>query len=167
MNLNKIRLIALREYLYNIRRRSYLFTAFVIPIVSLGLSVLSSNFANGQFADTGTFQHVGVVDTAHIMEGISLPAPYQRIPTVDAAAVALKAGILDMYYVLPADYLTSGHINSFSRASVAPGLDAQFQKFVRQALVAKVSDLDHAPAYPGPAAQYRADPQIGQRSGLR
>ena len=37
MSLRKVSLIARREFLYNFRRRSFLFTAFVLPILVAAL----------------------------------------------------------------------------------------------------------------------------------
>lgn len=142
MSLHKIWLIAQREYLFNIRRRMFLFTTFILPIISIGLSALTSNFASQQIADPGSYQHIGVVDQTptHLMSAITLPAPYQLIDTLDNAAAQLKAGTLDLYYALPANYLTTGHIDSYSRASVPLGRDDDFAKYVRQALAGNVAD---------------------------
>src|SRR5579859_4999933 len=135
MSLHKIWLIAQRDYLFNIRRRIFLFATFVLPIVSIGLSSLSSEFASQQITDTGSYQRIGVVDLTptHLMSTITLPAPYQLIASGDAAA-QLKTGTLDLYYVVPADYLSTGHIDSYSRTSVPLGRDDDFAKYVRQAL---------------------------------
>ena len=51
MNFRKIWLIARREYMYNFRRRSYLFTAFVLPIITVGLFVLQQKMFMPPAAD--------------------------------------------------------------------------------------------------------------------
>ncbi len=140
MSLHKIWLIARREYLFNVRRRSYLFTVFVIPIISFGFSALSTGFANNQLDDQGNYKHVGVVDQANVLSAITLPVPFEKVASADQAAAALKAGTLDLYYVLPANYLSTGNIDSYSHASVAAGLDPAFQKLVREGLAAKLND---------------------------
>ncbi len=142
MSLYKIWLIARREYLYNIRRRSYLFTAFVVPILSIGLSLVASNFSFSQLDDTGSYKRVGIVDQANIMGVIKLPAPYEIIDTPEKAAAQLKDKTLDLYFLLPLNYLSTGTIESYSRASIAPGLDTQFGKLVRKALAAKAGKPD-------------------------
>lgn len=141
MNTHKIWLIARREYLFNIRRRMYLFTVFVLPIISIGLSVLTSSLANKQIADSGTFNHIGIVDQTptHLMSGLRLQPPYQLIDSA-SASTQLAAGIVDLYYVLPANYLSSGQISSYSRVSVPIGRDDDFTALVRQALVVGVPD---------------------------
>ncbi len=155
MSLHKIWLILQREYLYNIRRRSYLFTAIVIPIVSFALSGLASNFAVSQLDDVGNYQHIGVVDSARIMSGIKLPAPYVLLDSEPIAKAGLQNGQLDLYYVLPTDYVTSGHVDSYSRASLAPGLDGQFLKLVRQALATKVQNPALITRLQDPAPNYK------------
>jgi len=141
MSLNKIWLIAQREYLYNIRRRIFLFTTFVLPIISIGLSALASSFASQQIEDPGNYRRIGVVDqtATHLMSAVQLPAPYQLIAP-DEAAAQLKAGTLELYYVLPTDYLVTGHIDSYSRASVPVGRDDDFASYVQKALAGNVAD---------------------------
>lgn len=140
MNVHKLLLIARREYLYNIRRRAYLFTAFVIPVISIGFTLLASNVATSSLDDTGNYKRIGVVDQANLLSAVKLPAPYEIITSEAKAQAGLQDKSLDVYYVLPSDYLTTGQIESFSRESLAPGLDAQFGKLVRQSLAAKAGD---------------------------
>ena len=172
MSLHKIWLIAQREYLFNIRRRMFLFTTFILPMISIGLSTLTSSFATHQIEDPGSYQRIGVVDQtpSHLRRAVTLPAPYQLIDSLDNAAAQLKSGTLDLYYVLPADYLTKGAIDSYSRASVPPGRDDDFAKYVRQALAGNAADPAIIARLQDPikTLQFRkpGDPQIYDQSVL-
>jgi len=141
-SIGKAWLIGRREYWYNIRRRSLLFTVFVVPIFSFGLTALASSVSNQQVTDLGTYNQIGVVDQTptHLMSASPLPKPYTLIPTADQAAASLKSGGLDLYYVLPATYLSTGSLDSYSRSSVSVGRDADFQQVIRQELAAGGSD---------------------------
>lgn len=144
MNLHKIWLVARRELLYNIRRRSFLFTAFVVPVLSIGISVFAGTLSASQLDDIGDFKQIGIVDQAGILSDVSaasLPKPYQ-VMALDAAKSALTSGALQVYFVIPPDYLRDGQAQSFSTVSLPPGLGANFTKTVKKMLAAKTGSAD-------------------------
>jgi ABC-2 type transport system permease protein len=140
MNFQKIWLIARREYMVNVRRRSYLFTAFVIPILSIGFSLFASNFSTLALESTGDFPTVGIVDDAGLLKDITLSKPYVLTTKAEAEA-GIKAipPTFEVYYVLPADYLKTGQSLSYSIKSLPPGLDSDFNRVVRKALAGMVN----------------------------
>ena len=144
-NFGKVWLIARREYLYNIRRRAVLFTLFVVPIFSFALTGIASSTANQSATDKGSYTQIGVVDLTpnHLMNTVPLPAPYMLIDQTSAANT-LKTGSLDLYYLVPANYLTTGNLESYSRASIPVGRDDDFQQVIRQELAATSSHADPA-----------------------
>lgn len=141
MSLHKILLIARRDFLTNVRRRSYLFTAFVIPILSIGFSIFATTLSNSQLDSTGDFARVGIVDQVNILTGLTLKKPYEVL-TLAQAEADVKAGTLQVYFVLPPDYLAKKQALSFSTVSLPPGLDADFNKQLRAAFTAQTGSQD-------------------------
>src|SRR5438094_9524861 len=67
MNLRKIWLIARREYLYNFRRRSFLFTAFVLPLIMVVVMSLIFGFFEQNLEDVSAYKLIGIVDKARVV----------------------------------------------------------------------------------------------------
>lgn len=141
MNLHKIFLIARREYLYNVRRRSYLFTAFLVPILSIGLSLLATKISTSGLEDVGNFNRIGIVDQAGVFKTSQPPKPYELI-TLEQAQADITSGSLQVYFILPSDYLKTQKATSYSVATLPLGLNRDFGKVVRAALAADVGHAD-------------------------
>src|SRR5437868_14678369 len=103
MNLHKIWLIARREYLTNFRRRSFLVTAFVLPLISIGAMTLIFGFFTQNLEDVSDYHSIGIVDKAGIVadsSGGPLPKQFKIIPDEDTANAALKANTIQGYFVI-------------------------------------------------------------------
>ena len=148
MNLRKIWLIARREYLYNFRRRSFLFTAFIMPLVSIGITVFVISVVAQSQEDISAYKHVGIVDKANVFVDesgnpvIKLPAPFQLMPSDQAATTALKSKAIDAYYGIPVDFLHGGRIDTYHRPdlTISDGLQTRFDDLLTQALASRVGD---------------------------
>lgn len=79
MNLRKIWLIARREYLFNFRRRSYLFTAFALPLIIVVVMVLVIGLLTETMESTSSFKAVGIVDKAGVLSD-SAGVPTVKLP---------------------------------------------------------------------------------------
>jgi ABC-2 type transport system permease protein len=145
MNFTKVWLVARRELLYNIRRRSFLFTAFVIPVISIGISVFAGISSGAQLEDTGNFKRVGIVDQAGILTDVpraNVPPPYELLSLEQAQAdLTSPSSTLPVYYVLPPDYLRTGQARSFSNVSLPAGLNDDLTKTVKKLLAAKTGSV--------------------------
>lgn len=148
MNLRKTWLIAKREYLYNFRRRSFLMTAFVVPLITFaGLAIVFS-LLQGTLDDTSAYKAIGVVDQAHVLvdpsgaELTTLPAPFQLIMSVDEANAALRAKTLDGYYVLGDKFVNGGTVDVYNRPDLAlnEGLNTKFTEMVKKTLAAEIGN---------------------------
>jgi ABC-2 type transport system permease protein len=148
MNLRKVFLIAKREFLFNFRRRSFLFTAFGVPLITLGAMVIILTLFTQQLESTSGFKAIGIVDKANVLideagnPTITLPSLFRLVATEEQAAAALRSGAIDGYYVLPADYLRRARIDAYNRQSLAlnEGAEDALEKVVKTALAAKVGD---------------------------
>src|SRR6185295_1248166 len=78
VNLRKVWLIARRDFLFNFKRRSYLFTAFLLPILITVVMGFIFGILQGTLEDVGNFKHIGIVDKSGLIldkSGVPLLAP--------------------------------------------------------------------------------------------
>ena len=111
------------EILSTVVRRSFLFTAFGIPLVSALVFAAVSFFdrpapsgiasvVNPPGADS-QMSSEGYVDESGLIKIVPPAVPegaLKSFPDVAAARKALERGEIDTYYLIPADYLQSGEI---------------------------------------------------------
>jgi ABC-2 type transport system permease protein len=148
MNLRKIWLIARREYLFNFRRRSYLFTAFALPLIIVVVMVLIIGLLTETMENTSSFKAVGIVDKAGVLldsagvPTVKLPELFRLESSEEQASADLQSHAIDGYYVLPADYLRSGRIDVYNRANLAltEGVNSALTSTIKLALASRVGD---------------------------
>jgi ABC-2 type transport system permease protein len=120
--MRRIFLVMRHEIITTVTRKSFLFTAFGVPIIStlilFGVSLLNRNAPNvvsevlgpgGQ----GSAQKQGYVDLSGLIKEMPPSASgdaLQAFPTESAARQALSAGKIGAYYVISKDYLQTGDI---------------------------------------------------------
>ncbi|MBN2471415.1 MAG: ABC transporter permease [Anaerolineae bacterium] len=137
--MRKIWLIARREYLYNFRRRSFLFTAFGVPAFSFLMMFVIFNLLEGTFTETGQLGTVGYVDAAGVLaEAVERPEEFAAFPEAESAHAALLAGEIGAYFVLPEDFLQTGQVDAFAEENVPEGIQSQFTDFVEANLTLRV-----------------------------
>ncbi len=136
MNLHKIFLIASREFNTNIRRRMFLFTTFIVPLISIGISFGANVLVGSQFEDKGGYARVGIVDPTGILTGLTPPKPYE-IVSGNTAQDEQAAGRLPVYYVLPASFLQNGTAQTYSTASLPGGLNDDFFRTIKALIGSK------------------------------
>lgn len=130
--------IAIREYFYNIRKPSFLFTAFGTPAIIIGVWILVfAVFGNEPEREPVT--QVGMVDLAGIIspdlavEGMDFtPIPY---PDEASARQSLDAEQIQAYFVIPEDYRQFGTLPIYSYVD----LPNNFQSNIRRLIVTNVS----------------------------
>lgn len=102
--MRKIWLIARREYLYNFRRRSFLFTAFGVPLFSIGMMFLIFTLAENTFEATGQLGNIGYVDLSEervLADPTAQPEEYIAYASEGEARAAFDAGEIGAYFVIP------------------------------------------------------------------
>ena len=153
--MRKIRLITIHEIKTMITRPSFLFAAFGLPLIS-ALVMLVVTTINRESPDTlGTVfgpasqpaqQVEGYIDPGKLIKIVPpLPDNYslRAFPNEPSAQAALASGEINAYSIIPADYLSSGHI-TYVRPDFSP-LNAFIQSgIIRQALQVNLlnGDLD-------------------------
>jgi len=102
--MSKVWLIAQRQFRQEVGKRSFLLVLFSMPLfltLTIGLGYLNLRLEEGSTA-------LGYVDQAGLLVELAEPEKHQvdLVPfeTPEAARVALGAGEIEAYYVLPVDY---------------------------------------------------------------
>ncbi len=120
--MKKTLLVLRNEIITAVTRKSFLFTAFGLPLIAvlifLGASVLKGNALGALGALTGAsgkseLQVEGYVDHSGLIKAIPEDIPAGILvayPDEASAHQALNNGEIAAYYVIPADYIESGNL---------------------------------------------------------
>ncbi|MBI5958418.1 MAG: ABC transporter permease, partial [Chloroflexi bacterium] len=144
----KVWLVLRREYLFNFKRPSFLFTAFGVPALSLGAMFFIFQFVIDREQNLDKWEHIGYVDRAGITtaEGPN-PDDYVLISageTPDAQEESGKQqlldGTLDAYFVIPEYYTLSGQINLYARKNTPEVLKEEISDFMRGQIASLAPD---------------------------
>ena len=133
--MNKAVFVFLHEFRTNFRRRSYLITTFVIPLIVAGAVYVVTNLAGGALEAGGGVEGVlegiagsesaaatDVVGLIDLSGMFTAPAPTSRqagriiVYTDEAEAqAALDAGDVRAYYVVGPNYLADGTVTRYAK----------------------------------------------------
>jgi ABC-2 type transport system permease protein len=122
--MERILVVALREFRQRVRSRGFLFSAIGTPLILIavwfGTGLLSPS-APEQPADLGQIptpgETIGYVDQADLIHTIPAPVPadaYRAYPDTAAADQALASGEIGAYYIIPANYRDTGDVQRVS-----------------------------------------------------
>jgi ABC-2 type transport system permease protein len=123
--MNKVFVIAKREFQERVRSRAFLFTAIGTPLILIAIWFFTGGRDVGtQAPDLGGLSElssdkgkVGYVDRADLIEEIPAPiqpGQYQSYPDQAAADEALAQGDIEAYFLIPVDYRETGEVQRFS-----------------------------------------------------
>ncbi len=133
MNWNKIWLVMRYEYIYNFKRKSFLFTAIVLPVIIVGAIYLVARLAINFETNLDDYKRVGYVDHADILP--TMPderfSRYQPYASEEEARAAFDADEIGAYFVLPARYMRGTEpIQFFAEDDMPEALREDFGEFV-------------------------------------
>jgi len=122
MSINKIAIIARHEYVVNIRRIGFILVTLLIPALGL-LGLFIGAFFAGQASSLLRTQFTPQVRIAGIVDESKLftPIPAQfanrftEFPDQETARAALLSDRIGSFVVIPADYLATGKITSYTQ----------------------------------------------------
>jgi ABC-2 type transport system permease protein len=125
--MNKIALVARREYFFNLRRRSFLFAVFGVPLFTfviwaiIFLVVSDSEQNLKELGTVGYVDHAGIVSNPVIpQDKPELAVRYIAYETEAEARTALDNQTIGAYFVLPETYLKFGEVKTYSYSGI-PG----------------------------------------------
>lgn len=138
--MRKTLIVARHELLSNLMRRSFLVATFGVPVLAIGLMLLITSIVV-QYAVDKDLGSIGFADESGLFanastDGTSLVA----YPTEADAQTAFEAGELGAYFIIPADYLTSGQIALFTRAGMPENVQDQIDRFLAMHLSAGIDE---------------------------
>ena len=113
--MRKLWLVIKREFLFNLKQKSFLFTAFGVPLLLMVVffvifSVIDSN--QGTLEEAGT---IGYVDHAGVLAaGINKPDTFVPYASEDEARKALDDRTLGAYFVVPENYMVTGSVQIYN-----------------------------------------------------
>jgi ABC-2 type transport system permease protein len=165
MALHRIWLVLRREYVFNFRRPAFLFTAFMLPVISVGLMFLIIQLTAERESSLDDYDRVGYVDRAGIVEHPDwVPERYHAVtddsltpPAADADADALTSyyngledaarqqlvdGALDGYFVIADNYVITGRVDLYTEDNVPAALQGDIENMLHdQISIGKPSSL--------------------------
>lgn len=143
-------LMARHEYLKRVRTRGFLLATLGVPVLIVVVMVVSILVASGSQSDlpVGYVDHAGLLDPALYAERYlgDMDDRLALIPYTEeeAARIALEAGEIQGFYILPAGYPQDPQIDVYYLEEAPPRGD--FADFVRANLVAR-SDVPTAASW--------------------
>jgi ABC-2 type transport system permease protein len=136
----KVWLVAKREFLFNIKRRSFLFAAFGAPVLTVALMIVVFSVVGQSFSGDVT-QPIGYVDLSGVLvDGIDRPDNFTAYPTEAAARAALEQTAVQAYFVVSADYLDSGEVTLYRGGDVPPSVEDAIDAYLLANLSDRLSD---------------------------
>jgi ABC-2 type transport system permease protein len=137
--MNRILLVARREFITNVKRRSFLFTVFGLPLFIIAIQFAVGYFVERQSETTGTLGQIGYVDLTPgqiLSLAVDKPDEFRAYPDQEAARAALVAGEIGAYFVIPDDYIDQGTVHAYATKDIPRGIERQMTAFLTDNLLA-------------------------------
>jgi ABC-2 type transport system permease protein len=132
--MNKIWLVARREYWFNLRRRSFLFAVFGVPLFTFVVWFVVFAVISGNENDLSKFGKVGYVDQSGVLANPIIPTDtpdlYMAYADEPTARKALDDSAIGAYFKLPQDYMKSGKVEIYSYNSIPSILNDDINSFL-------------------------------------
>jgi ABC-2 type transport system permease protein len=130
--------VAKREFVTNIKRRGFLFTAFGIPALIIAAQLVVAYFVQTQSEKTGGLGEIGYVDLTSdqlLAAAVNKPAEFRAFGQQDSARAALIAGDIGAFFLIPPDYLTRGVVHAYAIRDIPRGIEEQVSSFLEDNLL--------------------------------
>lgn len=140
--MNKTLRIIWHEFFTNLKRPSFLFGVFGVPIMMIVIFLIIGLAASGSEITFEQYGTIGYVDhSSGDVLAESVPAPdypdlFQRYDEEDSARTALDAGDIGGYMELPENYMQTGVINFYTYQDRPAELNTAIEQFVLANLTA-------------------------------
>ena len=128
--MNKMWIVARREYGFNLRRRSFLFAVFGVPLFTfvvwavIFLAIASTEQNLDDIGTVGYVDQTGVItDPTLLPDDPQLAVPYTAYDSEESARKALDARAIGAYFVLPEDYMETGTVKIYSFSGIPGALN--------------------------------------------
>lgn len=141
--MSKAWLVARTEFLNQVQKRSFLAATLAVPLLIVGIMVISALIAIRDEEDT---RPLGYIDLAGVLGPGLGTMPAAAIPLIaydsePEARAALESGRIQGYYLLPADYREGGQPRLYDGGDQpSDAAQNQFEQLVRGSLLAGQPD---------------------------
>lgn len=165
--MNNILSVFSYELRRNVIRKGFLFTTFGLPIIAMGIFMLVNQITGGTEGLQERFTELsldaeGVQYAAYVDEGNFFEVPENvpgataqliEVDSVDAANALLDKGEIDVYYIIPTDYMETGDVELVSpRFSISTITDVPIQQLLYGNLLNDGMSLDELLLLANPSA---------------
>jgi ABC-2 type transport system permease protein len=135
--MHNIWLVAQHEFSSNIRKKSFLFSVFGVPLLMAGIFAIVFLVAQAAEDSGIVAERIGYVDLANL---ITVEAP-NYIPLEDAveAQEALQAGTVDLYFVITPFYFSNGNVPIYAADNVSAESKEEIELFLVENLTAGIN----------------------------
>lgn len=145
--MSNVLIVAQHEFVSILRKRSFLFAMFGVPLFSILMMVLVI-YVQTDVLTGGTteVERLGYVDHSGVLEdAIDQPADFIRYETDEAASAALESGDVDAYFVVPEFYLRSGQVALYASGAVGEGIEDAIEDYLGANLLQQVEGESQLP----------------------
>jgi len=128
--MSKIWRVASRAYLANLRRKSFIFTTFGIPILMIALILVITTLSiQAEAGDVN--DQIGYVDHSGVLSRqIALPDNYTMFDSEEAAEAVLAADEIGAYFVVEPDYMATGSVTLYIASGGGDALIETFNQYL-------------------------------------
>lgn len=138
--MHNIWLVAQHEFWKNIRKRSFLFAVFGIPLLMVGIFAVVYFVAETADVSGTKIEAMGVVDEAgFLLDSVALPDGYQLLAAAEEADSALESGDIDAYFVITENYLRTGRVELYAYGNVGLQVQDDIERYILENLTASVA----------------------------
>ncbi|MDQ7026476.1 MAG: ABC transporter permease [Anaerolineae bacterium] len=137
--MRNIRLVARQEFLKNVRKKSFLFAVFGMPLIILGIMVIAIAAQVLAFGEGLEVNTLGFVDDADIIvESVAVPSQWISYSDKDTARAALDNGEIDAYFVITGGYRLTGTVSIYAYGVTPDTLQDDINNFLINNLTAEI-----------------------------
>jgi ABC-2 type transport system permease protein len=146
--MNKIWTVTYHEFMTNLKRREFLYTAIGMPIfIGVLMAVVLFITISTEGAGEVNVERVGYIDQAGILQNVEvLPEGYHAYDDAEQARADLDAEEIDAYFVVPPAYMLAGQIALYSYGTPSEAFTDQIEALLDESIVANLNtvwDVDY------------------------
>ena len=144
--MSKVFTIAKHELYVTLRRKTWLFMAFVFPALMVGLAATIVALTARGIEEGADIQSAGIVDMATLFPELpETDIQVTRYASETAAKEALLSEVIEEYFVVPPDYLATGVIMRYSTRRSFSAAESLEEGFLRDLAYKNLIPSDVSP----------------------
>ncbi|MEN8097544.1 MAG: ABC transporter permease [Chloroflexota bacterium] len=135
--MNRYLTIARHEITTQLRRKAFVFFAFIFPALMLGLNVGIGQYTASRMERENDLGTIGVVDHAGVVDQVLNQADdFRYFENEEAAEQALVNKAIGAYFVISDSYILTGQVDGYTLSSFPESTKDMIDSFIRENLLA-------------------------------